>query len=202
MRVLLTAGAALLLTGCSLFKSNVPDEHVYVLRASVPVAATATVPAGVQLPRPSVDAALDSERIALVRPGNQMDYYAGARWGGTLTEVWDSLAAQRLRASGAFGVVDTDRGGFGAQYVIAITVRRFEAEYGADAEGAPTARVLIECTVGDRTARKTVTSFDIATSAKADTNRMSAVVAALERAGNDALTQVIERSATAMAAAR
>lgn len=193
--------AAAALTGCSIFKSNAPMEQVYVLRpAAVPPAASAA-PGGLSVPRPAVDAALDSARIALVRPGNRMDYYASARWGGTLSDVLHSLLAQRLRASGAFAVVDADRGGFGAQYALSITVRRFEAEYGADPEGAPTARVALECTVADRGARRTLASFDVATSAAAEANRMGAVVAALERAANDALTQVIERSAAAVAGA-
>ncbi len=166
------------------------------------MAVSSPVNGGITLPRPVVDSALETDRIALVRPGNRMDYYAGAHWGGPLSSVLDSLVAQRLRASGAFSMVDTDRGGFGAQYVLAITVRRFEAEYGANAEGAPTARVVLECTVGDRSGRKTVASFDVATSAPASDNRLGAVVAALDRAANEAITQVIERSAAAVAGAR
>lgn len=196
------AGAMALLAGCSLFKSNVPDATVYVLRPAAPVAVTSPVGAGVTLPRPVVDAALETDRIALVRPGNRLDYYAGARWGGPLSTVLDSLVAQRLRASGAFAVVDTDRGGFGAQYVLAITVRRFEAEYGADLKGAPIARVVLECTVGDRSARRTVAGFDVATSAPADDNHLAAVIAALDLAANEAITQVIERSTAAVAGVR
>lgn len=194
--------AVALLSGCSLFKSNLVQEQVYVLRPVAPAAAATTVSAGLQLPKPTMDPGLDNERIALVRPGNRMDYYAGARWGGTLADVWDSLIAQRTRASGAFAVVDTDRGGFGAQYVLAITVRRFEAEYGANPDAAPTARVMLECTVGDRVARRTLANFDIVASAPADANRLGAVVAALDRAANEAITQVIERSAAAVSGAR
>ena len=95
----------------------------------------------------------------------------------------------------------TDRGGFGAQYVIAITVRRFEAEYGADPNAAPTAQVVLECTVGNRNNRTTVASFDVATSAPAADNRLGEVVAALDRAANDAVTQVIERTAGVVAGA-
>jgi cholesterol transport system auxiliary component len=203
MRVFALSLAAVAgLAGCSLFKSNAPVEQLYVLRPAAPVAAAATVPGGLAVPRPVVDPGLDSPRIALVRPGNRMDYYAAARWGGSLSDVLHSLLGQRLRTSGAFGVVDTDRGGVGAQYVLNVTVRRFEAEYGADADGAPTAHVAFECTVVDRGARRTLASFDIATSAPADANRMGAVVAALERAANDAISQVIERSAAAVAATK
>jgi cholesterol transport system auxiliary component len=193
---------AAVLAGCSAFKSNAPVEQVYVLRPAAAVAATAPVPGGLLVLRPAVDAALDSPRIALVRPGNRMDYYASARWGGSLSEVLQSLLGQRLRASGVFGVVDTDRGGFGAQYALSVTVRRFEAEYGADPEAAPVARVSLECTLADRGARRTLVSFDVATSAPAEANRRGAVVAALEQAANEAITQVIQRSASAVATAQ
>ena len=201
VRTLGVASAVALLAGCSILKSNVPQQQVFVLRPVAPVAVATTAPAGLQLPKPNVDPALDHERIALVRPGNRVDYYAGARWGGSLSDVLDSLFAQRFRASGAFPMVDTDRGGFGAQYVIAITVRRFEAEYGADPNAAPTAQVVLECTVGNRNNRTTVASFDVATSAPAADNRLGEVVAALDRAANDAVTQVIERTAGVVAGA-
>jgi cholesterol transport system auxiliary component len=200
MRLLAAAAlAALLLSGCSVFKSNAPSEQTFVLRPAAPAATATPVSAEIQLLRPAIEPGLDSTRVALSRPGNRLDYFAGARWTGTLAEVWHSLGAQRLRASGAFQNVDTDRGGFGAQYVLAITVRRFEAEYGADDQLPPTARVLLECTVGDRRSRTTLASFDVATSAVAADNRLGPVVAALEQAANEALTQVIERSAVTVA---
>jgi cholesterol transport system auxiliary component len=199
MNRLLVCGLPLMLSACSLFESNARPEQSYVLRPSPPAAAASTARVAVQLLRPSIEPGLDSPRIALSRPGNRLDYYAAARWAGSVSDVWQSLASQRFRASGAFATVDTDRGGFGAQHVIAITVRRFDAEYGADETAAPTARVLLECTVGSRASRTTLASFDIATEARATDNRMGAVVEAMERAANDALTQAIERSAAALA---
>jgi cholesterol transport system auxiliary component len=200
MRIFVVFALLTLLPACSVFRSNAPPEQTFVLRPAAPVAAATPVPAEIQLLRPAIEPGLESPRIALSRHGNRLDYYAGARWSGSVAEVWHSLAAQRLRASGAFQTVDSDRGGFGAQYVLAITVRRFEAEYGNDEAGAPTARVLLECTVGDRRSRTTLASFDVATSAVAADNRLGPVVAALEQAANQALTQVIERSAATVAA--
>ena len=201
-RLLFSTVLLLLLSACSLFESNARPEQSYVLRPSTPTSTVNTVRVAVQLLRPSIEPGLDSPRIALSRPGNRLDYYAVARWAGSLADVWQSLASQRFRASGAFASVDTDRGGFGAQHVVAITVRRFDAEYGADETAAPTARVLLECTVGSRATRTTLASFDIATEARASDNRMGAVVEAMERAANEALTQVIDRSATALAEQR
>lgn len=188
-----------LVTGCSGLKSNAKSEQAFLLRPAPPVAAATPVPVTLQLPRPVVQPGLDSPRIALARPGNRLDYYAGARWAGSLSDVVHSLAAQTLRASGAFASVDSDRGGFGAQVVLAITVRRFEAEYGADENAAPRARVVLECTLGDRVERNTLATFDVDTTVQADANRLSSVVAALETAANQALAQVVEHSSAALA---
>lgn len=188
--------------GCSFLKSNAGAEQTYVLRAAPPVAASTPVPVTLQMLRPSVEPGLDSMRIALVRPGNRLDYYAKARWSGPLADVVHSLAAQSLRASGAFASVDTDRGGFGAQSVLAITVRRFEAEYGADEMAPPTAHVRFECTLGDRLDRHTIANFDVEVAVPATENRLGPVVVALERAANQALAQLTEKTAAALAQAQ
>lgn len=201
-RVLLIALAGLLGACSSLLTSKAPPPQNYLLRPSPPQAPAQPVPVSVQLLRPAVQPGLDSPRIALTRPGNRLDYYAGASWGGPLSEVVQSLASQVLRGSGAFAAVDTDRGGFGAEAVLAITVRRFEAEYGADDGAPPRAHVLLECTLGDRVGRRTLASFDAEAVVPAAENRLGAVVAAMERAANQALAQVVERSAAALAAAR
>lgn len=201
MRVSLTLpllAAAALVGGCSFLKSNTGVEQHYVLRPAPPTAPATPVSTTLQLLRPVVEPGLDSMRIALVRPGNRLDFYANARWSGPLADVVHSLAAQSLRASGAFGSVDTDRGGFGAQTVLAITVRRFEAEYPADELSPPTAHVRFECTLGDRLDRHTIANFDVDVAVPASENRLGPVVAALESAANQAMVQVIAKSSAAL----
>ena len=194
--LLLTVAA--LTGGCSFLKSNAGAEQTFVLRPAPPVTAATPVRVTLQMLRPTVDPGLDSARIVLVRPGNRLDYYAKARWSGSLADVVHSIAAQSLRASGAFASVDTDRGGFGAQTVLAITVRRFEAEYGQDEMAPPTAHVRFECTLGDRLDRHTIANFDVDVAVPASENRLGPVVAALEWATNQALAQVIEKSSAAL----
>ena len=204
MMMAAAAGAALaLLTGCGgLLKSKAPVEQVYVLHAAVPAARPATpLAATIRVLRPNPQAGLDTNRIALTRPGNRLDYYAGSRWAGTLADVLGGLATQQLRASGTFAGVDGDRGGFGPDFVLAITVRRFEAEY-RDDDSPPVARVTLECTLGRRDTRETLASFDADISVAADANRLGSVVAALEQAAQQAVAEVIARSAAAAGSAQ
>ena len=194
-------GLAAVLAGCgSILKSDAPAEQVYLLHAApAPAAPAAPLAATIRVLRPSPQPGLDTSRIALTRPGNRLDYYAGSRWAGPLGDVLGGLLTQQLRASGTFAGVDGDRAGFGPDFVVGITIRRFEAEY-RDEDSPPLVRVTLECTLGNRDTRETVANFDADVSVQAAANRLGSVVAALEQAAQQALTEVIARSAAAAGA--
>ncbi len=195
--------ALVLLAGCgSVLKSDAPAEQVYLLHAATQPAASiaASLAATIRVLRPSPQPGLDPNRIALTRPGNRLDYYAGSRWAGTLADVLGGLLTQQLRASGAFAGVDGDRGGFGPDFILGVTVRHFEAEY-RDEDSPPTVRVAFECTLSSRGTRETLANFDADVTVPASANRLSSVVAALEQAVQQAMTEVISRSAAAASAA-
>jgi cholesterol transport system auxiliary component len=186
--------AVLLLAGCTGLRSNAPDQQLYVLRPPVMPVAETHVEATLQLLRPVAQAGLDSARIALVQPGNRFDYFAGSRWTGTLDQVAGALLAQTLRSSGRFAQVSTDAAGVGADFVLAVTLRRFEADY-AVIGMPPRARILLECTLSSRRTHRQVSGFDIETSAEADANRLGSIVAAFEVAAQDAASQLVDRAA-------
>jgi cholesterol transport system auxiliary component len=197
------AATALLLVGCNPLKSNQPAEQLFVLRPALASQAAAGAPrvaATVQLLRPVAQPGLDTARIALVQPGNRLDYFAGGRWSGPLVDVAESLFAQTLRGSGRFAQVNSDAAGMGADFVLAVTLRRFEAEYDA-VGGIPSVRVRLECTVSSRSEHRQIASFDIEASSAADANRLGSVVAAFERAAQDASAQLAARSAEILLAA-
>jgi cholesterol transport system auxiliary component len=193
---------ALLLSACSGgLKSSAPSEQLYVLRPAAPAAISgAPVQATLQLLRPVAEPGLDTARIALLQPGNRLDYYAGGRWSGPLVDVMESLLARTLRGSGRFAQVSSDAAGMGADFALAVTLRRFEAEYDA-AGGPPTARVVLECTVSSRREHRQIAGFDVAGSAPAQANRLGSVVLALEQAANEAAAGVVDQAARFSAAA-
>lgn len=194
--------AFMLLTGCgSVLKSDAPAEQIYLLHAAQPGTAPATpLAATIRVLRPAPQPGLDTSRIALTRPGNRLDYFAGSRWAGTLSDVLGGLLTQQMRASGAFAGVDGDRGGFGPDYILGVTVRHFEAEY-RDEDSPPMARVTFECTLTSRGTRETLANFDADVSVPASANRLASVVAALEQAAQQAMSEVVARSAAAAGAA-
>jgi len=187
---------SVLLAGCGgLLRSTAPAEQTFRLRSALPaVSSVAAIKTTLQLLPVAVQPGLDTTRIALVRPGNRLDWYADARWAGPLNDVVTALLAQSLRDSGRFAQVATDAAAMDADMVLAVTVRRFEAEQSA--EGAlPVAQVRLECTLSSLTAHRQLAAFTATAAVPAGANRLTDVVAALEQAAQQAVAEVVEQAA-------
>jgi cholesterol transport system auxiliary component len=181
----------LLLAGCSGgLKSNLPISQVYVLRPTWSAPATAaTAPAGsVQVTLPLAAAGLATDSIEVLRSGERLDYYRGARWAGATPGMLQTLAIDALRGTNRFAMVQSDAGPFASEFVLSLELRHFEAEY--TGPGPPTAHVELVCTFGKRGSRDGIASFTVDGKVAADADRLQAVVAAFERATGDALTQM------------
>jgi cholesterol transport system auxiliary component len=211
------------IAGCSsVLRSDDPPVQIYVLRAAAsPTRAGAEQaqaldsaraaqstqgqrPAGsnsgaaptLQVPRPQADPGLATELITLVRSDHRMDRYAGSSWAANVQDVVETLAIDTLRASGAWSAVHDAPSPFSADYLLQINIRRFEADYtGGD---IPQVYVTLDCTLARRLGRELISSFVVEGVAQAEANRMSAVVAAFEKAANTALVGLAERSAAAL----
>jgi ABC-type uncharacterized transport system auxiliary subunit len=192
---------SVLLAGCGgLLRSTAPAEQTFRLRSALPaVSNVAAIKTTLQLLPVAVQPGLDTTRIALVRPGNRLDWYADARWAGPLNDVVTALLAQSLRDSGRFAQVATDAAAMDADVVLAVTVRRFEAEQSA--QGAlPVAQVRLECTLSSLTAHRQLAAFTATAAVPAGANRLTDVVAALEQAAQQAVAEVVEQAAVRSAA--
>ena len=200
-RLLVPLAMSVLLAGCGgLLRSTAPAEQTFRLRSALPAVSNAVaIKTTLQLLPVAVQPGLDTTRIALVRPGNRLDWYADARWAGPLNDVVTALLAQSLRDSGRFAQVATDAAAMDADVVLAVTVRRFEAEQSA--QGAlPVAQVRLECTLSSLTAHRQLAAFTATAAVPAGANRLTAVVAALEQAAQQAVAEVVEQAAVRSAA--
>jgi ABC-type uncharacterized transport system auxiliary subunit len=200
-RLLVPLALSVLLAGCGgLLRSTAPAEQTFRLRSALPAASSvAAIKTTLQLLPVAVQPGLDTTRIALVRPGNRLDWYADARWAGPLNDVVTALLAQSLRDSGRFAQVATDAAAMDADMVLAVTVRRFEAEQSA--EGAlPVAQVRLECTLSSLTAHRQLAAFTATAAVSAGANRLTDVVAALEQAAQQAIAEMVEQAAVRSAA--
>jgi ABC-type uncharacterized transport system auxiliary subunit len=170
--------------------SDAPPEQIYVLQAARGGnTAAASVQAVLLVPRPVVQPGLDTSSIALARSDNELDYFAGSRWGESLPKVLGALAVESMIASGAFSTVLGDtRIAVRGDYELLLTVRHFEARYAAMNE-APHAQVALSCVLAGGVPRRVLGRCDAEAEELAAANRVGEIVAALERAAQRALTQ-------------
>jgi cholesterol transport system auxiliary component len=189
----IAAGLLVWTAGCSGFRSNQPAMQVYTLDPvfTESTAATASTSTTLQVLRPQAAPGLDTERIALRRSAQRLDYYAGSRWPAPLPEFVQSLAVEALRASGKFHSVHADTATFAADEVLQIEIRRWQAEYAGD--NPPVVHVQLLATLGRRADRGIVASVSADSSVTATENRMQAVVAAFQSAATAALSDLAGR---------
>jgi cholesterol transport system auxiliary component len=189
-RALPTAAAALLTAGCAGLHSSEQAMQVYTLEPAWPATvASATATLTLQVPRPLAAPGLDTNRIALTRGAQRLDYYAASSWPGPLPDFLQSLALDALRASGKFRAVQADAAAFAADRILQIEVRRCQAEY--TGAGLPVAHVQLVATLGQRSDRSLIASVSADSAVPAAENRMQAVIAAFQRALGEAFGQLV-----------
>ena len=193
---LFTAASLAWLAGCSGgFRSDLPPEQTYVLRAAAVQAPPLNAPASLQVVRPLPGPGLESDRIMVLRSDRRLDYVSGSRWATEVPALVESLAVDTLRG-GAFSAVYDSFAGFPADYVLRMNVRRFEADYTAGER--PRVFVTLECVLGRRDERRALATFTAEGSADATASRVTALVAAFETAVNAALGSLADQTYSAL----
>lgn len=188
------------LTGCSgLLHSTAPPLQLYMLQspenAAAGPAATAPAPASaprahapsLRISRPLPAPGLNTDRIALLRPGSRLDYYAGARWSGPLSDVVSDLELAVFRSDATWRAVADDRSGFNTDYLLQTSIERFTAVYATET-GPPLIHVDLHCLLIRRSDGSLVGSFALGASAMAAENRLASVVAAFSQAAQQAMS--------------
>lgn len=203
------AGMLAVTAGCSgLFTSKAPVSRAYMLRPAVVAPAAAEAAAGgapatkppftgtLRVPRPNPAPGFETDRILLLREGRELDYYATGHWAGPIPDLVGALAVESLRRAQLFDGVYSEGAPIRTDYFLQIAIREFVADYGAG-EGAPVARVVLDCTLARRLDRSVIAAFTAEGTSPAAANRMTEVVAAYEAA----LQQALGSASASLAAA-
>lgn len=196
IRLLLLGSLATVLCGCfgSLLESKQPVDTIYVLAPPQPVTSPRPVAVDLSISLPRLAPGLESSRIAVLK-GRELNYYTGARWGAELSQLIQSFLVQTVTGQGSFRSVASADVRVTSDYVLAIEVTHFEAEYAqADAPRAHVTFIGRLMKVNDRVLVDTLVAD---ASVAAAENRMSAVIAAFEQAAQQAGTQLGEQAAAA-----
>jgi cholesterol transport system auxiliary component len=193
------------LCGCStasLFDSETPIPTNYVLAAAPPAKAPTPSRASnvdLAIARPDVIPGLDSRRIAVLK-GRLLDHYKGTEWGGSVTEVVQTLLVGSLDQQQLFRSVTSEQTRVSADYILDVEVRDFQSEYAeGDAGGSPQVRVtFISRLIRIKDRELIATLVSTALKPAAD-NRMGAVAAAFESAAQQAALDLAGKAASAVA---
>ena len=206
MKISVASGVSLLATlalgACStssLFDSEMPVPQSYVIAPVPPAKAPTESRASsvdVAIARPDVAPGLDSRRIAVLR-GQLLDHYRRNEWGGSVTEIVQTLLVSSLDQQQLFRSVTSEQTRVSSDYLLDVEVRDFQAEY-ADAAATPNVRVTLISRLIRVTNRELVATMQSTALQPANDNRMGAVAAAFEVAAQKVALDLAGKSATAV----
>jgi ABC-type uncharacterized transport system auxiliary subunit len=193
----------LALSGCSgLLHSTAPALQLYVLappevvtvvtnedRPAPPSSAPRITAPTLRIDRPLPGPALNTDRIALLRPGNRLDYYAGSRWSAPLADLVSDLQLRVFRVDSAWSAVADDRSGFSTDYLLQTSIDRFTAEYATEAQ-PPVIHVDLHGLLIRRSDGLLIGSFAVSDNAVAKENRMASVIATFSGVADQAVIDV------------
>ncbi len=183
-KALLLTLATFALTGCSvseILESKVDEPQVYVLRASDVSTAQIAYPVQISVALPTAAPGLDTSRISVLRNHSQLDYFFGARWGGTAPQVVQSFVIETLQAQQGFKSIAADTERMDADYLLTFRLQDFQAEYAGEGSN-PIVHVTLSGTLVNIKTRKLSAPITATARVPADDNRLAAVVAAFRTA--------------------
>lgn len=181
----------LILSGCfSGLQSRTPPLQRYLLQLPPAASPPAALAHGValQVQPPVAAPGLNSDAIAVLRAGDRLDYFRGVVWATTAPVMVQEMVIEALRRAGRFSAVEPEASSFAAPYFLSLELAHFEARY--DDAAAPSVRVVLVCTLGRRSDGTVLASWRPEGRATAAEDRMQAVIAAFQRATDEALTQL------------
>jgi cholesterol transport system auxiliary component len=189
-------------SGCSFLRSPTPEQTYYLRAVQVPAGVDpAPVHASLRVMHPAADPGLDSPRIVLLQSQHRMAFYAASHWPAAVPDLVEALAVETLHGSGAWVSIEDSTSPFPADYLLQITIRRFEADYNSGttaAEALPKVHVVLECIVGRGDGRDVIASYVAEGMATPTANRLADVIAAFQIASSAALKTLSERALAAV----
>jgi cholesterol transport system auxiliary component len=191
-RVLLQSVGAVTLAGCS---SNLigppPAPQIYVLHPEFsPVANAPMVSWQLVVSVPGAPESLDTERVALVRAPNTMDYFANSQWTDRAPLLVQSLLVEAFEKSGRINAVGRESAGIRADYVLQSEIHDFSAHY-AVLDTPPKIRVAITAKLVGALSRNVAATMEFENEAQAAANDMPNIAAAFTRATGAAVSRIV-----------
>jgi cholesterol transport system auxiliary component len=192
-RALLVAGASsLTLAACSNIIGPGESPTLYLLRSEHPQSTPGPkVNWQLSVLEPSAPDSLDTSRIALVKPGEELDYYANSAWQDRLPYCVENAIIEAFEQNDRIKAVGRDTDLIRSEYLLQTDIRDFQARYEAP-DALPNARVRISAKlIAART--RTITRNDAFEHIlPAAQNTVPAVAAALNQCMAAVVAQIVD----------
>ena len=203
LRCIATALLALGLSGCSsMLRSDAAPVQIYTLRTAPASSGSSADPVAVvnatlRVAHPLAGPGLGTSQIVLRQPDDRLNVYAASAWAADAPVLVESLAVDTLRGSGHWRSVEDAESPFPSDYLLQISIRRFDADYSGDGNAPPTVQVTLDCTLGKEEGRDIIATFVASGTAVASANRLGEVVAAFQQATDAAMAALSQQISAA-----
>ncbi len=139
---------------------------------------------------PRASSALNTNRVAVVKPGLGFDYYAGIRWAETAPQMLQQMLVRALAADGRFATVVAAPSRVPADLILEVELRRFESIYRGQDTPAVVEVELQTVLVDPRTGRR-LNSVSARGQAVAANAGRAGMIAAFDQATSEAIGTVV-----------
>lgn len=189
-RTALPLALAASLAGC-LSLGDKADLVVYAPQVSVvPDEAWPTLDRTLAIAEPNASTLLDSNRIAVRPKPATLQVYSGAIWADSAPDLVQSALVDSFADHGHFRAVVRPTDGLGADLLLRLDLRHFEAAYAEDAK-TPTVVVELQATLVDQRTHQVIGSRRFRAEQAAEREKLPAVVPAFEAALGEVATAMM-----------
>ncbi len=191
-RALLVTGlSSVALSACSGIIGPPEPAPLYMLKNTpMPAGGGPRVPWQVSVVLPDSPDSLDTSRIALVQPSDQMDYYANSSWQDRLPFLVQSALIDAFEASGRIASVGRDTDGLKSDYLLLTDIHDFQARYDV-ADAPPTAVVKLSVKLIAARTRTIAQATSVGKEVPTTQNSVPAVVQAFNQALSETMAQTV-----------
>ncbi len=195
-RIATLLAAACLCTACvgSALRSDADAPDRYRLEGPAAEPGGIALPLAISVARPRSSLSLDTDRIAVTKPGRGFDYLADARWADPAPQMLQQLLVDTLTRDARFATVVAAPSRVPTDLMLDVEIGRFEAAY-SNVDAPPTVMVEFGVNLVDVRSGQRLTSFRVAATAVAARNERGSVVEAFEQAMDQALREAASRIA-------
>lgn len=201
-RILGIASCMVPLAGCSLlFPPSAPQlyrlaprtddaPHGRMLHAQLVVVA------------PMASDSLDTERIALTRNQETLDYFANSAWTDRAPRLLQGLMVDAFENSGRIAAVGFGSSDISPDYMLETDLRDFQARYTGTGDQPPTVTVRLDAQLIKMPDRRAIGGLLAAKEVPAMSNDLDSIVQAFDTATGDVIAQIVDWTLRMMARRR